>query len=276
MIVQPLIVLLLITTAINIIYWVVLTGKFGATLGKMAMGIKVVKDDLQPITYAGALVRELLVKDFLYPVILFVSWLGSLWILWTYKNPLALLLSFFVFLGYLWVMWDRRKQGWHDKIAKTVVIREIKSRHENGGQAAKPVIPAVPTEPVVTITPVKPIEPVIPTKPIEPVVSVEPAIPSEPAPNHSLSSGSGQAEKVEPAHPDDHRDEVSPAQGGRIEPVKPAPSINLLEEKPVRAGEEVKPRHENGGQAAEPPAQAKPAEPPKQTGPTKKVVSFGD
>ncbi len=25
-------------------------------------------------------------------------------------------------LGFLWVMWDKRKQGWHDKIAGTVVI----------------------------------------------------------------------------------------------------------------------------------------------------------
>lgn len=26
-------------------------------------------------------------------------------------------------LGFLWVVWDRRKQGWHDKLAGTVVIR---------------------------------------------------------------------------------------------------------------------------------------------------------
>ncbi len=25
-------------------------------------------------------------------------------------------------LGFLWVLWDKRKQGWHDKIAGTVVI----------------------------------------------------------------------------------------------------------------------------------------------------------
>lgn len=33
------------------------------------------------------------------------------------------LISFFVFgLGFLWIAFDRRKQGWHDKIAGTVVI----------------------------------------------------------------------------------------------------------------------------------------------------------
>ncbi|NJD32504.1 MAG: RDD family protein [Gammaproteobacteria bacterium] len=26
-------------------------------------------------------------------------------------------------LGFFWVAWDRRKQGWHDKLAGTVVIR---------------------------------------------------------------------------------------------------------------------------------------------------------
>ena len=28
-----------------------------------------------------------------------------------------------LFLGFLWVAWDRRKQGWHDKLAGTLVIR---------------------------------------------------------------------------------------------------------------------------------------------------------
>jgi uncharacterized RDD family membrane protein YckC len=30
---------------------------------------------------------------------------------------------FGLFLGFFWVGWDRRKQGWHDKLAGTVVIR---------------------------------------------------------------------------------------------------------------------------------------------------------
>jgi uncharacterized RDD family membrane protein YckC len=42
----------------------------------------------------------------------------------------ALLLSFAVFLiGVIWVAADRRKQGWHDKLARTVVVR-------NAGPAA--------------------------------------------------------------------------------------------------------------------------------------------
>lgn len=27
-------------------------------------------------------------------------------------------------LGFFWILWDKRKQGFHDKIAKTVVVRE--------------------------------------------------------------------------------------------------------------------------------------------------------
>jgi uncharacterized RDD family membrane protein YckC len=28
-----------------------------------------------------------------------------------------------LFLGILWVAWDKKKQGWHDKLAKTVVVQ---------------------------------------------------------------------------------------------------------------------------------------------------------
>jgi uncharacterized RDD family membrane protein YckC len=37
---------------------------------------------------------------------------------------IARILSGLVFgLGYFWMLWDPRKQTWHDKIAKTVVVR---------------------------------------------------------------------------------------------------------------------------------------------------------
>jgi uncharacterized RDD family membrane protein YckC len=28
-----------------------------------------------------------------------------------------------LFLGFLWIAWDQDKQGWHDKIAGTAVVR---------------------------------------------------------------------------------------------------------------------------------------------------------
>jgi uncharacterized RDD family membrane protein YckC len=36
----------------------------------------------------------------------------------------GLIISFAILLlGVIWVAFDRRKQGWHDKIAGTVVVR---------------------------------------------------------------------------------------------------------------------------------------------------------
>ncbi|WP_109439904.1 RDD family protein [Acinetobacter haemolyticus] len=29
------------------------------------------------------------------------------------------------FIGLIWIAFDRKKQGWHDKMAKTVVVREL-------------------------------------------------------------------------------------------------------------------------------------------------------
>jgi len=67
----------------------------GQTPGKMAMGIKIVKADGSPVTFGTALVRYL-----------------GYWI-----SALVLL------LGFLWVLWDADRQGWHDKMAGTYVVR---------------------------------------------------------------------------------------------------------------------------------------------------------
>ena len=38
---------------------------------------------------------------------------------------LGYFLSSFVFcLGFIWIAFDKKKQGWHDKIAGTVVVKE--------------------------------------------------------------------------------------------------------------------------------------------------------
>ncbi len=31
-------------------------------------------------------------------------------------------------LGFLWILWDRRRQGWHDKLARTLVIDDDESQ----------------------------------------------------------------------------------------------------------------------------------------------------
>ena len=67
----------------------------GQTLGKMALGIRVI--DFRsggPIGFGRG----------------FIRWLGRI------------VSSIPCFLGYLWALWDKEKQGWHDKIATTVVV----------------------------------------------------------------------------------------------------------------------------------------------------------
>jgi uncharacterized RDD family membrane protein YckC len=65
------------------------------TIGGIVLGLKVARLDGKPVSFAVALVRGL-----------------------------AAGFSIFVlFLGFLWIAWDKDKQGWHDKIAGTVVLK---------------------------------------------------------------------------------------------------------------------------------------------------------
>ncbi len=77
-------------------YFVLFTGLRGQTLGKMALKIKVVDSQGEVPGIGRALVREVGGK--------FVS-------------------SIALYLGFLWIAWNGRKEGWHDKIAGTFVLR---------------------------------------------------------------------------------------------------------------------------------------------------------
>jgi uncharacterized RDD family membrane protein YckC len=79
---------------INMTYFTWFHGVGGRTPGKMAMGLKVIQASGQEMT----------------PGVAFLRWVGYI-------------VSSLVFcLGYIWVAFDPQKQGWHDKIAGTVVI----------------------------------------------------------------------------------------------------------------------------------------------------------
>ena len=66
----------------------------GRTLGMRLLGLKVVREDMEPLGMGTA----------------FARWIG-LWV------------SFAVcFVGVIWVAFDRRHQGWHDKLARTLVV----------------------------------------------------------------------------------------------------------------------------------------------------------
>lgn len=55
------------------------------------------------------------------------------------KRTLGLFLAVLpVMLGLLWMLWNKRRQGWHDLLAGSIVIREdeaLKSVHQLAGEA---------------------------------------------------------------------------------------------------------------------------------------------
>ena len=65
------------------------------TIGGIIVGLKVVRLDGRPLDWTVALVRSLA----------------------------ALLSTAVLFLGFFWIAWDADRQGWHDRIAGTVVVK---------------------------------------------------------------------------------------------------------------------------------------------------------
>ena len=90
------IIIWLFGAVLSISYAVFFTGYCGQTPGKMALRIKVIRTDGSPVSYGRAVLREVLGK--------FIS-------------------SILLGIGYLMVAFDNRKQGLHDKIADTYVIK---------------------------------------------------------------------------------------------------------------------------------------------------------
>lgn len=86
----------LCSVVVSMTYYVFFTGYNGQTPGKMALRIQVVRCDGTPMTYGRAFLREVIGK--------FAS---------------GIILG----IGYLMVAFDRNKQGLHDRIAGTYVIK---------------------------------------------------------------------------------------------------------------------------------------------------------
>ena len=78
------------------LYFWLFTGLTGQTPGKMLIGIKVVDEQGNVPGLGRAALREIVGK------------------------PIS---TIPFFLGFLWIGWDGRKEGWHDKIARTSVVR---------------------------------------------------------------------------------------------------------------------------------------------------------
>lgn len=96
------------TLLLNVIYFTYFHGTTGQTLGKKIFGLKVVQKTGEPMTMGIA----------------FLRWVGYL------------ISALILYLGFIWIAFDRRKQGWHDKIAGTCVIKinPVKNALTNAGR----------------------------------------------------------------------------------------------------------------------------------------------
>ncbi|MFA4916294.1 MAG: RDD family protein [Syntrophales bacterium] len=88
---------------IYMLYFIYFHGIAGQTPGKMILGLKVVRTTGDKMTLGIA----------------FLRWVGYI------------ISSLFLYLGFLWIAFDGKKQGWHDKIADTVVVRVVKEEYSN-------------------------------------------------------------------------------------------------------------------------------------------------
>jgi uncharacterized RDD family membrane protein YckC len=84
--------------AVGALYqWYFLTRQNGQTPGKMALGIRVIKVDGSPLNEVDAVMR--------------------------YIGYVVNALPFLFGLGWLWALIDANNQGWHDKLARTYVVK---------------------------------------------------------------------------------------------------------------------------------------------------------
>ncbi|MBI2028114.1 MAG: RDD family protein [Candidatus Levybacteria bacterium] len=86
----------LLSLGVSIGYWVFYQASQGQTIGKKVMRIKVVDASGNKPTVMTFFLREIIGK---------------------------LVSAIILFIGYLMILWDAKKQGLHDKIAGTVVVR---------------------------------------------------------------------------------------------------------------------------------------------------------
>jgi uncharacterized RDD family membrane protein YckC len=97
------------------VYYFVPYATTGQTPGKYAFGIKVISTDGTPLNWRKALLRI---------------------------SAAAILSTPLMGLGYWWAYWNKKRQTWHDKIAKTCVI--LASQELSADSAIEPVQPQTP------------------------------------------------------------------------------------------------------------------------------------
>ena len=84
-----------LSTLVGLVYFVYFWSNGGQTIGFRALGLRVVKTDGSPLSIADGIIR----------------YIGEI------------IATVVIFIGLMWVGWDSQKQGWHDKMAHTYVLR---------------------------------------------------------------------------------------------------------------------------------------------------------
>ena len=92
---RDLVIVMALTVLLFVLNFVVLAGREGQSAGMRILGIRIARTDGRPFTIKDAAVRHLV------------------------GYPLSVAAFF---LGFLWMLWDPRQQGWHDKLARTIVV----------------------------------------------------------------------------------------------------------------------------------------------------------
>lgn len=93
---EEIIALGLVNFLVGATYMSLMTGRYGATLGKMLLGLRVTGENLEPVGYATAFLREFLFR--------FISGITM--------------------VGPFLAVKDERKQTLHDRLARTIVVKD--------------------------------------------------------------------------------------------------------------------------------------------------------
>jgi uncharacterized RDD family membrane protein YckC len=112
--------LTLLQHAINLSYETIMVGRYGATLGKMALGLRVVRADGGRVSYGLALGRHL-AKN----IGTFVTLIGTLCALSGYTSvslSATIIGGLIMLVGYVMAGFDSQKRALHDRICGTRVI----------------------------------------------------------------------------------------------------------------------------------------------------------
>lgn len=114
----------LVLYATGALYYIVLTVAFGATLGKMALGMRVVGADGERAGSGAVVAREVVGRagNYIVQIVLFIVLRAAMGD--GTASAIAGLIGFLVFLViFLRILVDDRRQGWHDKVGGTFVVK---------------------------------------------------------------------------------------------------------------------------------------------------------